>query len=81
METDLKVIINNRQKLDSLEDIIMKFVSEDKNRNENENSSNNNLGMSNYSTKVNMSNYKGVSMIPGIIIYNSFRKRFKFKGY
>jgi hypothetical protein len=30
VESDLKVILNNRQKIENLEDIIYRFVSEDK---------------------------------------------------
>jgi hypothetical protein len=30
VEMDMKVILNNRQKIDNLEDIILKFVQEDR---------------------------------------------------
>jgi hypothetical protein len=30
VETDMKVILNNRQKIDNLEDIIVRFVNEEK---------------------------------------------------
>ena len=32
VETDMKVILNNRQKIDNLEDIILKFIHEEKDR-------------------------------------------------
>jgi len=35
LETDLKVVLNNRSKLDNLEDVIVKFLQDDQEKSEN----------------------------------------------
>ena len=69
LETDLKVILNNRSKLDNLEDVIVKFLKDDQDKNENYKSllmSNNNPNMTksiNYNNNTNMMSHNNPNLI------------------
>ena len=66
LETDLKVVLNNRSKLDNLEDVIVKFLQDDQDKSEHVKSmmmSHNNPNLMSNSGNPNMMSHNNPNMI------------------